>query len=182
MALRGRRINNFAELWCLVASRGVEICVSSTSFQKNDIGWPQQPLTERVSDISKKLDFWWSIPHKWTNIGHFGARDDQNIRISKFFDEMRLLRSLRPLRLSRPLSSLRPGKSLLRTSESSRHLNSALFLCFEKKWGYNHKISYWILAPLLLEAVEASQCNSFENWLMKHKCPILLNPLCTIIR
>ena len=28
---------------------------------------------------------------------------------------------------------LRPGKSLLRTSESSRHLNSALFLCFEKK-------------------------------------------------
>ena len=28
---------------------------------------------------------------------------------------------------------LRPEKSLLRTSESSRHLNSALFLCFEKK-------------------------------------------------
>ena len=27
---------------------------------------------------------------------------------------------------------LRPGKSLLRTSESSRHLISALFLCFEK--------------------------------------------------
>ena len=27
---------------------------------------------------------------------------------------------------------LRPGKSLLRTSKSSRHLNSALFLCFEK--------------------------------------------------
>jgi hypothetical protein len=28
---------------------------------------------------------------------------------------------------------LRPGKSLLKTSESSRHLNSALFLRFEKK-------------------------------------------------
>ena len=28
---------------------------------------------------------------------------------------------------------LRPGKSLLRTSESSRHLNSASFSCFEKK-------------------------------------------------
>ena len=27
---------------------------------------------------------------------------------------------------------LRPGKSLLTTSESSRLLNSALFLCFEK--------------------------------------------------
>jgi hypothetical protein len=28
-----------------------------TSFQKNGIGWPQQPLTEKVSDISEKLDF-----------------------------------------------------------------------------------------------------------------------------
>ena len=50
-------INNFIELWCIVASRGLEICVSSTSFQKNDIGWPQQPPTERVSDISEKWDF-----------------------------------------------------------------------------------------------------------------------------
>ena len=38
---------------------------------------------------------------------------------------------------------LMPGKSLLRTSESSRHLNSALFLCFEKSfsWWYQ-EISY----------------------------------------
>ena len=47
MALRGRRINNFAELWCLVASGDMEIWVSSTSFQKSNIGWPQQPRTER---------------------------------------------------------------------------------------------------------------------------------------
>ena len=40
-----------------VASGGLEICVSSTSFQKNDIGWPQRPPTERVSDISEKFDF-----------------------------------------------------------------------------------------------------------------------------
>ena len=56
-ALRGRRINNFIDLWCLVASGGSYILVLSTSFQKNDIGWPQQPPTERVSDISEKLDF-----------------------------------------------------------------------------------------------------------------------------
>ena len=31
-----------------MASGGLEICVSSTSFQKNYIGWPQQPLTEKV--------------------------------------------------------------------------------------------------------------------------------------
>ena len=47
-ALRGRKINNFIELWFLVASRGLGICVSSTSFQKNYIGWPQQPPTEKV--------------------------------------------------------------------------------------------------------------------------------------
>ena len=57
MALRGIRINDFIELWCLVASGVKKICVSSTNFQKNDIGWPQQPPTERVSDISEKLDF-----------------------------------------------------------------------------------------------------------------------------
>ena len=35
----------------------------------------------------------------------------------------------------------RPGKSLLRTSESSKLLNLALFWCFEnkKKWGRNMK-------------------------------------------
>ena len=47
MALRGRRINNFLQLWCLVASGVVGIWVSSTSFQKSNISWPQQPLTER---------------------------------------------------------------------------------------------------------------------------------------
>ena len=50
--LRDSRIKNFHELWCLVASGGLEFCVSSTSFQKSNIGWPQQPLTEKTSDIS----------------------------------------------------------------------------------------------------------------------------------
>ena len=48
MALRDRRINNFVQLWCIVASRGLEICVSSTSFQKDYIGLPQQPQTGGV--------------------------------------------------------------------------------------------------------------------------------------
>ena len=57
MAMKGRRINDFIKLWSIAGSVGLEICVSSTSFQKNYIGWPQQPPTERVSDISKILDF-----------------------------------------------------------------------------------------------------------------------------
>ena len=35
---------------------------------------------------------------------------------------------------------------------------------------------------LLLEAVEASRCRFFENWLMKHKFFYLLKPLGTIIQ
>ena len=65
MALRDRRTNISFDLWCLVASGGLDICVSSTSFQKSNIGWPQQPLTERASNSNEKLDFWWSIPKKW---------------------------------------------------------------------------------------------------------------------
>ena len=58
MALRGRKINNFVELCSLVALGDVEICVPSKSFQKINIGWPQQPPTERVLNIIEKLDFW----------------------------------------------------------------------------------------------------------------------------
>ena len=57
MALRGRRINNFIRLWCLVASGGLHICVLSTSFQKNDIGWPQQPLQEEYQISVKNWIF-----------------------------------------------------------------------------------------------------------------------------
>ena len=104
----GYKDQYFIELWCLVASRGLDIWDSSTSFQKNSIGWPQQPLTAKVSDISEKLDFWWSIPQKGVSISYFGTRNDPTIRISKLFDEMRLSRSLRPLRLLMLLRSLRP--------------------------------------------------------------------------
>ena len=50
--MRGRRVNNFIELWWLVASGVKKICVSSTIFQKNDISWPQQPPTEKVLEFN----------------------------------------------------------------------------------------------------------------------------------
>ena len=57
MALRGRKIENFDKISLAAWSQGLLICVSSISFQKNSFGWPQQPPTERLSDISEKLDF-----------------------------------------------------------------------------------------------------------------------------
>ena len=76
--------------WCLVASGGLGIWVSSTSFQKNIKGWPQQAPTEKVLKIHENLDFWWSIPQKGTGISHFGARYNPTIRIRKFFEEIGL--------------------------------------------------------------------------------------------
>ena len=57
MALRGRKIENFDDISVAAWSEGLFICVSSISFQKSSISWPQQPPTERVSDISEKLNF-----------------------------------------------------------------------------------------------------------------------------
>ena len=63
----------------------VDIYAWSTIWKFFDLTWPQWPPPERVPYISKKLDFWWSIPQKITSIGYFGASDDQTIRIRKFF-------------------------------------------------------------------------------------------------
>ena len=64
MALRGSRIENFNELWFLGALGGYDFCVSLTSLQKSNIGWPQQPPTEKLlkfnlifHDSTKKLFF-----------------------------------------------------------------------------------------------------------------------------
>jgi hypothetical protein len=48
MTLRGRKIENFDVISLAAWSRMLPICVSSTSFQKSSICWPQQPLTEKV--------------------------------------------------------------------------------------------------------------------------------------
>jgi hypothetical protein len=173
MALGGREIENFDVISLAALAWGLPICVSSTSFQKSSTGWPQQPPTERVSDISEKLDFLWSIPQKGTIIGHFGAKNDPTIRISNCFwwneavDVIKAIEVVEAVEVIEAADVLRPEKSQLGTSESSKFLNSAL-----KKYFLgvkNHEISRWILSPFLPEAVEASLCYFFENWLMKHK-------------
>ena len=138
-ALSGRKIHNFIKLWWLVGSRCFNIWVSSTSFQKSNIGWHQQPPTERVSNISKKIDFWRSISQKGTGIGHLGTRDDPTIILSKIFwwnesveiiEATEVVEAIEVIEVS---EEIWPRKSLLRTSVSSRFLNSALLWCFEEK-------------------------------------------------
>ena len=53
---------------------------------------------------------------------------------------------------------------------------------FFVEWIIKNSIFYWYMVPFLSEAVEASRCYFFKNWLMKLKCPHLLKPLGTIIQ
>jgi hypothetical protein len=69
-----------------VASGVLEIRVSSTSFQKNDIGWPQQPPTEKVlkfntifHDSTQKIFF-----SKHKNKAEFKCLDDSEVLSSDF--------------------------------------------------------------------------------------------------
>ena len=72
-------------------------------LKKNDLTWPQQPFQEEYQISVKNWIFDDPFHKKGLVLFIWGARDDQIIKISNFFDEMRLLRSLRLLRLLRSL-------------------------------------------------------------------------------
>ena len=86
MALRGRRIKYFFELWWMVGLGGFTIWVSSTSFQKSSIGLPQQPPTEKVlkfnvifHDSAQNFSF-----SKHPNKAEFNDMDDSEVLSSDF--------------------------------------------------------------------------------------------------
>ena len=74
------------DLWCVGASGGLDICVSSISFQKNDIPWPQQPLTEKV--LKFNMIFHDPTPNfcfsKHKNKAEFKCLDDFEVLSSDF--------------------------------------------------------------------------------------------------
>ena len=55
------------------------------------------------------------------------------------------------------------------------NLGTKMILFWRFDFWQNHENPFWILVPFLLEAVEASLCYFFENWLMKLKFPNLRN-------
>ena len=188
MTLRGRRINIFIRLWCLVASGGLHICVLSTSFQKNYLSWPQQPPTEKVQKFNmifddsnlKQLFF------KHKNKAEFKCQYDSEVLSSGFSGLKTSAASMTSPASTASMASM--------TSTASFHQKKMLILMIwsspESKWpiqvpicGIDRKKPNFSLISDTLpeEAVEASQCHFFENWLIKHKCAILLKLLGTII-
>jgi hypothetical protein len=71
-----------------VASGGVGICVSYSSFKKSNIGWPQQPQTEKV--LTFKMVFCDSTPNsifsKHQNKAKIKNLDDSEVLIYDFPD------------------------------------------------------------------------------------------------
>ena len=69
-----------------MGSRGFTIWVSSTSFQKSSIGWPQQTLTEKVLKFNgifrdSTQNFFFS---KHPNKAEFNDMDDSEVQSSDF--------------------------------------------------------------------------------------------------
>ena len=70
----------------MVGSGGFTICVSSTSFQKSSMDWPQQPPTEKVLEFNRIFhdstqNFFFS---KHQNKAEFQNLDDSEVLISDF--------------------------------------------------------------------------------------------------
>ena len=175
MAMKGRKIINLIELWSIAGSGGLELWVSVISLWKSNICGPQQPPIERYWISVKNWNFddpfhkkglvlviW--VPGmiqpsgsvndlmNWGCWGHWHCRDSKAKK-----NHYRGLKS-------------HPGFSFI------------LMFWKENNLCLNHEISCLILSPFLSEAVDASLCHFFGNWLMKLKFPILLNMLWAIIQ
>ena len=173
-----------------MASGVKKICVSSTFFQKNDIGWPQQPPTEKVPEFN--MIFHDSTPQK---------RFFQNIKIKlnsntwmNLKSSVVIFQALKPLQPQWPQWPQQPQwpqwpqqphfiKKIYWSQwfDHPQHPNDQYQSLFVE-WIIKNPIFHWYLILSLLKAVEASRCHFFKNWLMKHKFFNLLKPLGTIIQ
>ena len=111
-ALRGTRIHNFIELWCLVGSVGLEIWVLSTSFQKSNMGWPQQPPAERALKFNiifhDSTQFFFS---KHQSKAEFKNLDDTEVLSSDFPDLRSSATSMTSTASTTPVASMTSATS-----------------------------------------------------------------------
>ena len=114
-----------------MASGIVGIWVSSTSFQKSNIGWPQQPPTEKVlnfntifHDPTKKLSF-----SKNQNKAEFKNLDDSEVLSSDFSDLRTSAASVTSTASTTSVASM--------TSSASFHQKNYWAWCFHQPWHQN---------------------------------------------
>ena len=107
-----------------------------------------------MSKIKKISSFFWSNPHHQSTISCFGARVDGKIKLSKFYVEMRLKRSLRPLRLLRLLRSLRPLRFFMPRNHSVCKVHAVLSFLEAKEAVEVVEASDIIMLVEVIEATE----------------------------
>ena len=131
MALRGRRIKYFFKKWWLVGSAALTIWVSSTSFQKSSIGWPQQPPTENVLKFNVILldstqNFFFS---KHPNKAEFNDMDDSEVLSSDFSGLRASAASMTSTASTTSMASM--------TSTASFHQNNYWSWWLDHSWHQN---------------------------------------------
>ena len=165
MTLRGGNIENFDGISLAAWSWELPICVLSSSFQKSIIGWPQQPLTEKL--LKCNLIFHDSIPKiidlQHQNKAKFKNLDDSEVP-SCDFPGIRTSGAL--------MTSTASTTSMASmTSTASFHQKNYWFWWLDHPWHQydqywplfmewiiKNAIFHWYLVPFLSEAIEASWC------------------------
>ena len=176
LTLTDRNMQARFYLKVVLKSWGSDIWVSSTSFQKSNIDWPQQPPTEIGPKIQHDISWFY---HFFFLSKHQNKAELKNLHGSEV--------------LSSDFPSLKNSAASMASTASTTSMASMTFTAsFHQKnycswwldtsWQPNHQ--YWsflcgidhqepkfllISVPFLSEAVEVSLCYFFENWLMKHK-------------
>ena len=109
------------------------------SFQKSNTDWPHQPPTDMLPILVKNWIFDDPFHKKglvlvnWVP-GMIKPSGSVDFWWNKAAEVIEAIEAVEATEVIEAAEELRPGKSILRTSESSRNWDSALFLCFEKKF------------------------------------------------
>ena len=139
MVLRVKRIIYFFEKWWLVGSTALTIWVSSTSFQKSSISWTQQPpTTEKMLKSVKKIIF---DDPKMDQNPSFWCQEGFNHQDQQFFwwiEAVEVIDTADVLSLGKLLHSI------LKSKESAKFLNSALFWSFEMQIIFDWIMKYHV--------------------------------------
>ena len=109
---------SFQNIFPQTAHHSKELSTLKVKFP-NCYNHPQLLQSFVAISIHMLLNFWWSIQQKMTNVGYSGATNDQTIRLIFFLRKLAFIGCWGQFLMHK--------KSLLRTSESSRFLNSIIW-------------------------------------------------------
>ena len=125
ISLRGRRIKNAAYL---MASRNLEIWISSPSLQKSKLGWPQQPSTQKVPKFNLMFYNSWKeyLFSKHQNPALTYAAAEHQVRL--FWITCKQLKLLRKASRSQVIQNSAPSVVLRRQCDIQKELNSETWM------------------------------------------------------